>query len=162
MKDETKARLDAAMSNKEQQAKAAEAKSKETQREIDAFLAEFKELRTRVIRPVMVDISQYLQGRGHASEIDEREEEVLPNRTRQNAEIRLWITPNAQVAARTPNHPSIGFTANVHGKKIIVQASTMQPGRGGASSSKGEYSISQITMDLVEKKIAEAVADIFK
>ena len=162
MNDETKSKLDAMFSKKEHDVNAAETRNQESRRDVDAFMAEFKELRTRVIRPVMEDISTYLKGRGHACEIDEQEETPLPHRTRQNAEIRFWITPNSDVATKTDSYPSIGFVAAVFGKKIMMDASTMHPGRGGSASSKGEYAVSQITVDLVEKKIAEAVADIFK
>lgn len=162
MKEETKSTLDALMSKKDDANRASEVRAQETRLEIETFLAEFKDVRNRVIRPAMEEVSQYLKAHGHGCMIEEREEEMDPKKGQRSAEIRMYVSPNDRVSTLPGNSPAVGFISKLYGEKIILQVSTVQSGRGGSSGPKGEYSLEQLTSDSVEKMIADAVTDIFK
>ncbi len=74
----------------------------------------------------------------------------------QDAKIGIYFkTPENVIVftIRINEYPSVSFIATRYNKKICVHESTMSPGSGGQSGKAGEYTIDQITIDLIHQKI---------
>ncbi len=158
MNEEDKSHLESIMNKFEKKlAKSTDAKE-QRQSEENVFYSEFKRLRTQVIRPAMEDIGSALKARGHNSEISE----VGDERSKRDAKITMSITiggvPSSAYAPE--NTVSISFSHAGH-TTISVQASTPIRNRSGFARSRGNYAVSEITTELVEKRILEVLEEVF-
>jgi hypothetical protein len=157
MKKEDKSHLESIMTRFEQKlANSKDAKERQ-QSEEDAFFIEFKRVRSQVIRPAMEEIGNELKARGHSSEILE----VGDERSKRDAKITMRITINGiPTSAYTPeNTASISFSHTGHAT-IAIHAITPIKNRSDFAG-PGNYVISEITTDLIEKKILELLEEIF-
>lgn len=158
MNAEDKARLDAIMSSFEQ--KLAKSKDARTQRqsEEDAGHAEFKRVQTEVIRPAMEDMAKELKARGHDSHITE----VGDERSQRDVRITMTFTiGETPVTAFSPeNTVSVSF-CRTGSTAVSIQAMTSIKNRIGLVGPRGNYGASDITSELVQKKILEVMQEVF-
>jgi len=156
MNAEDKARLDAIMSSFEQKlAKSKDARS-QRQSEEDAGYAEFKRVQRDVIRPAMEDMANELKARGHESQISE----VGDERSQRDVRITMTFTiGGASATAFSPeNTVSVSFS-RTGSTTVTIQATT--PNRSGLAGQRGNYAASDITTDMVQKKILEVLQEVF-
>ena len=158
MKEENESHLQSIMQKFEQKlAKSKDAKERQ-QSEEDAFYLEFKRVRTGVIRPAMEDIGNKLKTMGHAVEISE----VGDERSKRDVKITLRVTiGGVPSSAYIPeNTVSVSFSHTGH-TTVSIQASTPSQHRSEFAGSRGNHALSEITADLVEKKILEVLEEVF-
>jgi len=158
MKKEDESHLESILKTFEQKlAKSKDAKE-QRQSEEDVFYMEFKRIRTQVIRPAMEDIGNQLTARGHTSEISE----VGDERSKRDAKITMSImiggVPSS--ACVPENTVSVSFSHTGH-MTISIHASTPMQNRRGFEGQRGNYAGSEITTDLVEKKILAVLEEVF-
>lgn len=158
MNAEDKARLDAIMSSFEQKlAKSKDARS-QRQSEEDAGYAEFKRVQRDVIRPAMEDMANELKARGHDSQISE----VGDERSQRDVRITMTFTiGGASATAFSPeNTVSVSFS-RTGSTTVTIQATTSIKNRSGLAGQRGNYAASDITTDMVQKKILEVLQEVF-
>ena len=158
MKEEDKTHLESIMKGFEQKlAKSKEAKERR-QCEEDIFFMEFKRVRTEVIRPAMEDIGKELHARDHNFQILE----IGDERSKRDAKITMSITiGGVPTSAYAPeNTASVSFSYAGH-TTIAVHAITPIKNRSGFAEQGGNYAVSEITTDLVQKKILEVLEEVF-
>ena len=158
MKKEDESRLESILKTFEQKlAKSKDAKD-QRQSEEDVFYMEFKRIRTQVIRPAMEDIGNQLKARGHNSDISE----VGDERSKRDAKITMSITmggvPSSAYAPE--NTVSVSFSHTGH-TTISFHASTPMQNKRGFTGLRGNFAASEITTDMVEKKILEVLEEVF-
>ena len=158
MKKEDESRLESILKTFEQKlAKSKDAKD-QRQSEEDVFYMEFKRIRTQVIRPAMEDIGNQLKARGHNSDISE----VGDERSKRDAKITMSITiggvPSSAYAPE--NTVSVSFSHTGH-TTISFHASTPMQNKRGFTGLRGNFAASEITTDVVEKKILDVLEEVF-
>ena len=158
MKKEDESHLESILKKFEQKlAKSKDAKE-QRQSEEDVFYMEFKRIRTQVVRPAMEDIANQLKARGHNSDISE----VGDERSKRDAKITMSITiggvPSSAYAPE--NTVSVSFSHTGH-TTISFHASTPMQSRRGFAGLRGNYAASEMTTDVVEKKILEVLEEVF-
>ncbi|MGH7231582.1 MAG: hypothetical protein ACREJU_09525, partial [Nitrospiraceae bacterium] len=83
-------------------------------------------------------------------------------RSKRDAKITMSITiggvPTSAYASE--NTVSLSFSHTGH-TAISIQASTPIKNRSGFTGERGNYSVSEITTELVEKKILEVLEEVF-
>lgn len=163
MRKETKSQIDAMMGKYEKRLGESKKVSEQTAREEETFLNEFKRLRKEVIRPVMEDIGNQLEARGHKFRISEREESIGGYGRVENAEITMRILPAGPdwSTHRPESTPHISFTATKYKKKISIHGSSMMPHRGGSGGPRGDFNTEEITSDMIEKEVLDILKEIF-
>ena len=158
MNAEDKARLDAIMSSFEQKlAKSKDARS-QRQSEEDAGYAEFKRVQTEVIRPAMEDMAKELKARGHDSHISEVGDERSQRDVRITMTFTIGETP--ATAFSPENTASVSFS-RTGSTTVTIQATTPIKNRSGLAGQRGNYAASDITTDMVQKKILEVLQEVF-
>jgi hypothetical protein len=158
MNAEDKARLDAIMSSFEQKlAKSKDARS-QRQSEEDAGYAEFKRVQRDVIRPAMEDMANELKARGHDSQISE----VGDERSQRDVRITMTFTiGGVSATAFSPeNTVSVSFS-RTGSTTVTIQATTPIKNRSDLAGQRGNYAASDITTDIVQKKILEVLQEVF-
>jgi hypothetical protein len=106
----------------------------------------------------MEDIGNELKARGHNSDISE----IGDERNRRDAKITMSITiGGVPISAYVPeNTVSISFAHTGH-TTIAVHAMTPIQNRSGFAERRGTYGVSEITTDLVQKKVLEVLEEVF-
>ena len=158
MKEENKSHLESIMKKFEQKlARSADAKERR-QSEEDASHIEFKRIRTQIIRPAIEELSNELKTMGHNCEISE----VGDERSKRDAKITMSITlGGVTTSAYAPeNTVSISFSHTGH-TTISINASTPIPNRSGFAGLRRIHAASEITTDLVQKRIIEVLEAVF-
>ena len=158
MKEEDKSHLDSIMKEFEQKLAKSRDEKEQRQSKEDASFMEFKRVRTEIIRPAMEDIGNELQARGHNSEISE----VGDERSKREAKITMRITIGGiPTSAYAPeNTVSISFLHT--GQTTISIHAAIPKNRGEFTAQRGCYAASEITTDLVQKKILEVLEGVFR
>jgi len=158
MKKEDESHLESILKRFEQKlAKSKDAKE-QRQSEEDVFYVEFKRIRTQVIRPAMEDIGNQLTARGHTSEISEVGDERRQRDAKITMSIMIGGVPSS--ACVPENTVSVSFSHMGH-MTISIHASTPMQNRRGFAGQRGNYAGTEITTDLVEKKILEVLEEVF-
>ena len=163
MKEETKNRLANVLNRYDEEQSGAKKQAQETQTAQEELLQAFGHLRTEVIRPSMEAIGTVLQTRGHEYKIVE--EDVSTDAPgKQDVMISMYIFPSRAGAPSTTREllhfPRISFRSDPYWRRIIVQTSNVTLTYGGLSGGRGEYSISQVTSEFVEKELVQIVEGI--
>ena len=147
--------------NKRQRAERLEMELKKAQR--DDFLQNFAGSIQSVIRPVMEQAAELLRRAGHDFEIVENSDGLQADGRTLNAAITLTIFPNG-VRPSDPRNtdqagwPHIAFFVNPSKNTVLVHESAMMPGIGGPAGTAGEYSLAEISAELVQKHIVSVLA----
>ena len=158
MREENKSHLESIMKKFEQKlARSTDAKERR-QSEEDAFHIEFKRIRTQIIRPAMEEVAHNLEAMGHSCEISE----VGDERNKRDAKITMSVAlGGVPTSAYAPeNTVSVSFSHTGH-TTIAVHASTPIRNRSGFAGPRGNHAASEITTDLVQKKIIEVLDEVF-
>jgi len=106
----------------------------------------------------MEDIGNQLKARGHNFEISE----VGDERSKRDAKITMSITiGGVPSSVYTPENTVLVSFSHTGHTTISIHASTPFQHRSGFAGPRGNYAISEITTDLVEKKILEVLEEVF-
>ena len=162
MKNQTQLELEALLDSYEKKQLEAKLRQDQEQYELEMYLEDFKELREKVVRPVMEDMGDILVQKGHDFKIREREYSVDKKAFAIEARIEFKIFPRSNAEEfYAENHPSVMFSSDVTSRKIKVHGSYVMPGRRGERELIRTYGISEITSDIVEKEILDILIKAF-
>ena len=158
MREENKSHLESIMKKFEQKLARSTDAQERRQSEEDAFHIEFKRIRTQIIRPAMEEVAHNLEAMGHSCEISE----VGDERNKRDAKITMSVAlGGVPTSAYAPeNTVSVSFSHTGH-TTIAVHASTPIRNRSGFAGPRGNHAASEITTDLVQKKIIEVLDEVF-
>lgn len=158
MTKEDKSHLESIMKSFEQKLAKSKDSKERRQFEEDAFFIEFKRVRTEVIRPAMEEIASQLRASGHNCDISEVGEE----RSKRDAKVTMSITiGGVPTSAYAPeNTVSVSFSHTGH-QAISMHANTPIKNRNGFAELRGSYAASEITTDVVQKRILEVLEEVF-
>jgi len=158
MKEENESHLESIMKRFEQKLAKSKDAQERRQSEEDAFDKEFKRVRTEVIRPAMEDMGTQLEARGHNSEISE----VGDERSKRDAKITMSVTiDGVPRSAYAPEDTVLISFSQAGQATITIHANAPIRNRSGFAGTRGHYAASDITTDLVEKKLLEVLAEVF-
>jgi len=160
MADKFESDLDRLLDKFDSQARARDQKREQHKAEEDAFDKEFAALRRDVIRPVLETLATRLKQRGHDFEITEEGRGTDSQGRSRDASIQIRIFPGDMKASRGSEYPMFGFVAVPYKKSVIVHGSNMTPLSGGSAGPRGEYSIKQVTKDLVAQEFIKLFAEV--
>ena len=162
MKNQTKLKLEALLDGYEKKQLEARLRQDQEQYELETYLEDFKELRQNVIRPVMEDMGDILEQKGHDFKIKEKEYSMDKKAFATEARIEFKIFPRSNAEEfYAENHPSVMFSSDVTSRDIKVHGSYVMPGRRGERELIRTYAISEITSDIVEKEILDILIKAF-
>jgi hypothetical protein len=147
--------------NKKQRAARLEMELRKAQRE--EFLSNFADRIQNTVRPVMVEAAELLKRSGHDYEVIENSDGLQADGKTLNAAIVLAIFPEGvrPTDPRNPDQsgwPHIAFFVNPNKNTIFVHESAMMPNIGGPAGTAGEYTLDEVTADIVQKHIVSVLA----
>ena len=158
MKKENESQLESIMQKFEEKLVKSKDVHERRQSEEDAFYVEFRRVRTEVIRPAMEDVGNQLKARGHNFEILEIDDE----RRKRDAKITMRIMiGGVPSSAYTPENTVLVSFAHTGHTSVSIQASTPSQHSSGFAGPRGNYAVSEITTDLVEKTLLEVLEEVF-
>lgn len=159
MLDGTKNELEQLMSLYKNDTEGLQAKRNQEKTEQEKYNQDFEKLKKEIIWPVIVEVGNYLTDYGHDYHITEEKEFVDATATYHPSFIALNIYPSTleEEFKKPESAPFISFIANPYQKKIGLSVSTMIPGEGGYVGSHGEFDMSQITQEMIEKEIVNVL-----
>ncbi len=112
----------------------------------------------------MEDIGTVLKTRGHDYKIVEEDVSTDAQGTQKDVMISMYIFPSCAGIPSTTREllqfPYISFRPDPYWRRIIVHASNVTLMYDGLSGGRGEYSISQVTSEFVEKELVQIVEGI--
>ncbi len=160
MRDDLKRQLDELFSKREAAKSTAAVQKQATESKEAAFLREFVAVQDQVIRPAMQEIGDMLSAKGFKFNITSRKEESDPD-NRQRASIECVFYDAADDDWDPHQCPKFSLICQKEKGNVLLHASTIAPRRGGASGPVGEYKLSDLTADLVQKKILGVFAEAY-
>ncbi len=119
------------------------------------FLADFAELRRRVIRPVFEAAGAMLEERGHRASIVEQEFSAAGRIT--EAGITLRIVPSGTKAPLHEDQRSLSIATRHYNRTVWINSGE-SAGSGGLAGAKGAYGLDKMTKQLVEDEVIAFVA----
>ena len=162
MKNETKVELETLLDSYQKKQLEAKLKQDQEQYELELYLEDFKELKGNVIRPVMEEMGNILEQKGHDFKIKEREYSMDKKAFALEARIEFKIFPRSnEEEFYAENHPSVMFSSDVASRKVKVHGSYVMPERRGERELIRTYGISEINNDIVEKEILDILIKAF-
>ncbi len=130
----------------------------ERRTELEKFLAGYIEVTQTIIKPGFEEFSAELAQRGHRCTI-EMAKPANPNDSLTAAKITLTIFPDS--AALTHGNPSLSYSASSNQRKIAAQRCTVTSSGGITASSVGDYTLEQLSREVVEQHLVDLAASIF-
>jgi len=118
----------------------------------DSFAGEFAKLKLSIIRPVFSSIGNMLQERGHEFNISEEP----------GGKISIHIVP-AGVNKSIHGYdwfPTLSFFSAPFTKTIGLHGRNMRPNAEGSSGNRGDFTLAQVTQDLVERELMKFIGEI--
>jgi hypothetical protein len=126
--------------------------------ELEKFLSAYLALTESVIKPGFAEFSATLAKRGHPCTVEMENpgnlRDILPA-----TKITLTIFPDA--ATLTHGNPSLSYTASSNQRKIAAHRCTLTSSGGVNASSVGEYSLEQLSRDVIEQHLFDLAASVF-
>ncbi len=119
------------------------------------FLADFAELRRRVIRPVFEAAGAMLEERGHRTSIVEQEFSAAGRIS--EAGITLRIVPSGTKAPLHEDQRSLSIATRHYNRTVWINSGE-SAGSGGLAGAKGAYGLDKMTKQLVEDEVIAFVA----
>lgn len=118
----------------------------------DDFQEDFAELKLSVIRPVFETIGNMLKERGHEFSISEEP----------GGKISIHIIPAGVSKSIHPYDwfPTLSFFGSPAAKTIGLHGRNSKPNSAGASGPRGDYKLSQVTREFVEKELTKFISEI--
>lgn len=130
----------------------------ERQTALEKFLAGYIEVTQSIIKPSFEEFSAELEKRGHPCTID-MDKPANPHDSLTAAKITLTIFPNS--ATLTHGNPSLSYAAAPNQRKIAAHRCTITSSGGITASSVGEYTLEQLSREVVEQHLFDLAASIF-
>lgn len=161
MIDIKKSKLDKILDDFDKKQKLIEEINKQVKSQKNIFHTKFDQIRKKVIRPCLEEISEKLQARGHKTSILEQEAAFPSIGQSTDKNISLNIYPCSDIHQRG-NTPYISFNANLIKKVISIYGSTMMPTKGGTKGPRGDYPIAHLTKEVVESEVLKLLEESFK
>ena len=166
MKDRLRNELDKVLDQYEEARRAIEARNLKVVHDEAQFLAEFAELRRKVVRPVLEAAGAMLVGRGHAFSIAE-EEASAPKAGSQGgrgveASISFHVVPAGTVALAGDRTRALSFTTRHYNRTVSVNSSDSHGSGGGIAGAQGAYPLDKIDAQLVEDEVVKYVAGVVR
>jgi hypothetical protein len=155
LRDDIKSKLDAVFAkHDESKRKAAEAQHKES-----SFLRAFLDAREKTIRPAMVEVGEYVRGKGCTFRISTEEDGLSKDGTNRliPASIKIEFCIGEPPTYEIPV-PSFEVICEKHTQRVLFHENTT----GGQSSSAGDASLSELTGDMIQERILAVVAEVFR
>jgi hypothetical protein len=125
---------------------------------LETFLAGYAEVTQSIIKPGFEAFSAELEKRGHPCTIV-LEKPTGPLDGLTAAKITLTIFPNS--ATLTHGNPSLSYAASPNQRKIAAQRNTIMSSGGITTSSVGDYTLEQLSREVVEQHLFDLAASIF-
>ena len=119
------------------------------------FLAEFAELRRRVIRPVFEAAGAMLEERGHRASIAEQEFGAAGRVT--EAGITLRVVPSGTKASPHEDQRSLSIATRHYNRTVWINSGE-SAGSGGIAGAKGAYGLDRVTKEFVEDEVIGFIA----
>jgi hypothetical protein len=154
LRDDIKSKLDAVFAkHDESRRKAAEAQHKES-----SFLRAFLDACEKTIRPAMVEVGEYLRGKGYTFRISTEEDGFSKDgKNRIPASIKIEF-PIGGLSTYDIPLPSFEVICEKHTQRVLFHENTT----GGQSSSAGDTSLSELTGDMIQERVLAVVAEVFR
>src|SRR4051812_19998358 len=165
MKDHLSSELGKVLDIYDDARRAIEERNVKTVHDEAQFIAEFAELRRKVIRPVLEAAGAMLVGRGHAFSIAE-EEASAPKPGNQGgrgveASISFHVVPAGTVPLAGDRARALSFTTRHYNRTVAVNSDSHGSG-GGVAGAKGAYALDKINAQLVEDEVVKYVAGVVR
>ena len=118
----------------------------------DTFHRDFANLKLSVIRPVFAAIGNMLEERGHEFNISEE----------QGGKISIHIVPAGVSKSIHPYDwfPTLSFYGAPYTKTIGLHGRNSRPNSEAGSGSRGEYKLSRVDREFVEKELMKFISEI--
>ena len=125
---------------------------------LEKFLADFMETVQSTITPSFEEFSAGLEARGHPCTIG-LEKPTGPHDSLTTAKITLTIFPDSTTL--THGNPFISYTASPNQRKVAAHRSTITSSGGSIASSIGEYTLGELSREIVEQHLLDLAETIF-
>jgi hypothetical protein len=170
VREDTKARLEAALARYEKRLADVRKKQEIKHKRNDAFVAEFELLVEETIRPIMGDVGAALRQRGHGYELATTMGYTDFDGRMRHTQIMMRVFPAGvdRSLFTSTNTPYVAFVCDWLDAQVNVQESTLFPlgtskqsPAAGRSGKRATYAIRQLTSPVVEREIVDVLAGIF-
>ena len=121
------------------------------------FLADFAELRRKVIRPVFEAAGAMLEERGHRYSIAEQEFTAGSEGRISEAGITLRIVPSGTKAGLHEDQRALSIMTRHYNRTVWINSGDA-PSAGGLAGAKGAFPLEHVTKQLVEDELLAFVA----
>jgi hypothetical protein len=155
--------LSTLLDNYDRRLKEKREREKEAREEEEAFLKDFRRLRSDVIKPVLEQIGSQLKDRGHDYSIEDGETTKDTEGRTLDAYIRINIFPSeAKRYEYSPGlAPFISFSAIRLKKIVMISGGNIVPKKGDPAGSREEFKIDQINEKLLSQVLLKMLKEIF-
>jgi hypothetical protein len=165
MKDEAKEQLKKIMGDYE--AKLFEAERLEAAKRAAqaAFPERFVALKKDTVRPLLQEVADLLNARGHEASVREQDESSSTGGGVKSAAISLRVVPKPWAHKSTEPNPSaieIHFSANRGERKVTVSSTNTMIGHGGSVGKRGEYEIDAVTTEVLSNHVIQTLHEAFR
>ena len=129
-----------------------------------AFPERFLALKTETIRPVIQEIADVLNERGHEAAVREQDESSSTAGGVKSAAISLRLVPKpfaGNPAEANPVAIEISFSANRVERKVTVSSTNTMMNHGGRIGKRGEYDLDAVTSDVVASHVIQTLTEAF-
>jgi hypothetical protein len=164
MKDEAKKHLKQILGAYEERLAEASRREAASRAAKEAFPLRFSTLSKEVFLPVLGEIAEMLNARGHEATVREQEESSTSVGGVSSAAVGLCVVPKPFVPKTTDTKRSfveIMFSANRSEQKIIVSTTNTIMNSGGGLGKRGEYELEGMTGDVVAEQVLRTLEEAF-
>lgn len=168
MKENIKAQFDNLFDRYDSEKNKMKEEKEKTLSKEEIFHNQFYELREKVIRPAFEKLGQLLTERGHEYKIEKTDYSISSEYKYEKPSITMEIYPDGLASYKNPTSysiqryfPHVGFVAEKLKFNTYFHVSTISPNKGGHAGSEGEYSLDEITEDLIFEKCIKVFKEIF-
>ena len=164
MKDDVKGQLKKIIGDYDEKLAEIERVDKAKREAHAAFPARFVTLKTQTIQPVIQEIADMLNERGHAASVREQEDSSSAEGGIKSAAISLRVVPKPFAHKSTePNAITIEvtFSANRAERKVAVSSTNTMINHGGTVGKRGEYEVDAVTSDVVTGHVIQTLGEAF-
>ena len=157
MKNDIKSKLDTAFAKLEEAQRDAAEEKAVAETKAEAFRKRFLDVRESMIRPAMEEIGQYIRSKGYDFDITASDGDKNGA-----ASIKLTIIEGPRSGFYRPGaNPTLpGLSVHCLSEKQVVGFHENTIGNyGGHASGAGEFTLEQLTKDLVQDKVANVLAE---
>jgi hypothetical protein len=128
----------------------------------EAFPLRFSALSKEMFLPVLGEIAEMLNARGHEATVREQEESSTTVGGVSSAAVGLCVVPKPFAQRTTDTKKSfveIMFSANRSEQKIVVSTTNTIMSSGGGVGKRGEYALEGMTGDVVVDQVLRTLEE---